>query len=162
MTFRDIKEFDQKIGLWFHGSLALPLLIFIFLYLEITHDSLPPLLGHNDLITWGILAASTVIAWLAYSAYRHGLADIRREMNLWDKLQLLCQIYIRLYKGFLISSLIMVGGYYITGSVILLVGYIFILFILSLYRPAKHRYLRDLPLTTEEKKIVTEGGEILQ
>ena len=153
--------YHQRISTAFHTMIALPLAAFVYLFLEKKHNELQPLLidayavnGINISLT--LLAA--IVTYLAYRNFRHGVQSIAVD-SLKEKLTRYGKISIQAYLYVGLAFVILVVGLIQTTSVLFIVFYVVLLFLLSLQRPTPAKYIRDLALEGEEKTIVRDKLE---
>jgi len=154
MEFTNVRNFHERINLWFHSSLALPLLPIGFIFLEANHNNWKPSYPGNSLILIISLVAAVLIAVYAYQRYRNSLQRVRDQDRLADQFAGLFREYRKLYLASMLSSLLLAAGYYFTASPYLIGTYVILLFSLSLLRPYYERYNRDLQLDDQTAKAV--------
>jgi hypothetical protein len=154
MNLRDIRDFHERINKVFHFSLALPIVPVGFIFLEYKHNNWIPPFAENTVINIVCLVSGILVATFVYIQYRNNLVHARDEPTLSGKFNQLYTIYRRFYLGSLLASVLLALGYYLTGSVYLIGGYLILLFALSLLRPYYERYNRDLYLDGETAKAV--------
>jgi hypothetical protein len=159
MTKNDLEDFDRRISLIFHGAIGLNLLPFVFLYLEFTHDSLKPLYSGYTFLESAILASVAIIIYIAFRNYRRNLSEIDIDTSLDSKFKQVFVIYLGFYIRLFIAGLILVFTYWLTSASTMMVGYVVLLFLLSLHRPTRERFSRDLPLTKGEREFILQKGE---
>lgn len=102
----------------------------------------------------GLAVASLVLVFFGYRQFIKGLNEIHRLDCLKEKLS---PYFTHLLKWYAIiegSSLLMILGLYLTTSSVFIVGYMFLLLVLSLNRPTPQKYVKDLNLKKEESDIV--------
>ena len=162
MSIKSPEDFHNKIGFIFHGILALPLAAFVYLFLEIRHRNLQPVLSAREYfnILIGIIGVlAVIIAVAGLNAFKKEKRMVNNREGLQNKLiayyHALTKFYI--YTG--VSSVVFVGGLYLTASAVFIVGYVFLLFLLSLNRPSLQKYVNDLRLTKEERDIILHKGQ---
>ena len=162
MTFNKPENFHNKLSFVFHGVLAAPLAWFVYLFLEIKHRQLKPLI-HDELviriITIVVPVIAAVVLYLAYRYYKSQLAPISKLHSLHDKLVAYYKLNLRLYIVTGIVSLLLVLSLYLTTAAVFTLGYVFLLFFMSLNRPDQRKYVRDLRLSKQEAEVILKKGE---
>lgn len=159
MTKNDLEEFDRRISLIFHGAIGLTLLPFVFLYLEFTHDGMKALYSGYTFLESAILAGVAVIMFVAFRSYRRNLSEIDIDTSLDSKFKQVFGIYFGFYLRLFIAGLVLVFTYWLTAASSMVIGYVVMLFLLSLHRPTRERFSRDLPLTKGEREFILQKGE---
>jgi hypothetical protein len=159
MIKNELEDFDRRISLVFHGAIGLTLLPFVFLYLEFTHDELVAVYPGFSYLEATILVAVSLITYVAFRNYRRNLSEMDIDQNLKTKFERAFSIYVGFYLRLFIAAFILVFTYWLTGAGIMVVGYVILLFLLSLHRPTRERYSRDLPLTKGERDFILQKGE---
>ncbi|UII23667.1 hypothetical protein [Fulvivirga ligni] len=160
MTFKSPEEFHNKTGFIFHGMLALPLAVFAYLFLEIKNNHMNPVL-QDGTITMAILIAvpilSAIIFWVGFKRFRRASKDIK-GVPLAEKLSLYYDCTIKFYMSLGLASVLLVTGLYLTTSAVFILGYVFLLFFMSLHRPTPQKYVKDIPLTEQERQVILNKG----
>ncbi|MCA6075230.1 hypothetical protein [Fulvivirga sedimenti] len=154
MGFKNIRNFHEKVNNIFHLTLALPLLPMGYIFLESNHDDFEPPLGENQLLVIASIISALLVTAFAYTHYQGNLEKVREEDGLAAQFRALYSQYQKLYLGNLAASLLLVVGYYLTGSDYVIGTYVLHLFTLSLIRPYYDRYSRDLKLSKEDALAV--------
>lgn len=159
MTKNELEDFERRISLIFHGSIALTLLPFVFLYLEFTHDDLLPKFSDEWLPAPALVTAVGIIVFVAFRHYRRHLTEIDPSFKLKNKFEHLFRIYTGFYLRIFIASLLLVVAYWVTASTGAVVAYVIILFLLSLHRPTRDRFARDLPVNGAERDFILQKNQ---
>jgi divalent metal cation (Fe/Co/Zn/Cd) transporter len=151
------EDFHNKLGIVFHASLALPLLPFVLLYLEIKNNEFIGFLPSSlttIILSYGVSLVSGLLVLHGIRTVKKVAVEARKEMSLKDKLQ-------HYYPGsrtfFLLVGLacsLLAVTLWLTTSGVIIVSYVIILFVMSLKRPTLKRYVKDLQLMGEEKDII--------
>ncbi len=157
VTFRTPEEFHNKLSLIFNTSIALPLLPFVWLFLEIKNREFKGVIDGGiltTLISYGIPLISGLIVLRGFK-----LVEIQRKKatqleGLSDKLSLYYEGLSKWYMLVGVASALMAFGLWLTTSGVIIIAYVILLFTMSLYRPTPRRYIKDLGLTSEHKDIV--------
>ncbi len=161
MTKNELEDFERRISLIFHGSIALTLLPFVLLYLEFTHDNLQPFYTGYWFLDPVMLLAAAIIVFVGFRNYRSHLTEIPPGASLDRKFEHLFRIYLGFYLRIFLASTLLVFAYWLTGALGVVIGYVVILFLLSLHRPTRMRFVRDMPVTGAEKDFILQknGGD---
>lgn len=156
MDFKTPEDFHQKLSLLFHGLIALPLAVFVYLFLEIKHNNLPGIIDGSLAkavnFTFNILAVALTV--FAYYRFKKSLQRIRVDRPMKKKLEIYFSYAVSFFVLVTISSVLFVAGLYLTTSAVFIVGYVVLLFLLSLSRPTHQKYVRNLPLKEEERNAI--------
>ncbi|TRX62144.1 hypothetical protein FNH22_02155 [Fulvivirga sp. M361] len=162
MKFSSPEIFHQRISLFFHLMIALPLIIFVYLFLEMKHNDLSPVITTSVLehaVNVGFTLISGFITVFAYVTYSRTLLSTRMLEGLSNKLERYFGLFLKLYTMVGFASALVVLGLFLTTSPIFIVDYVLLLFILSLHRPTPKKYVNDLRLEGKERKIILSKGE---
>ncbi len=159
MTKNELEDFERRVSLIFHGSIALTLLPFVFLYLEFTHDGLQPKYEDAMLPAPAVVTSVAIIVFVAFRKYRNHLTEIDPSTRLKNKFEHVFRIYSGFYLRIFLASLLLVVVYWVTASTGSVVTYVIILFLLSLHRPTRDRFARDLPVTGAERDFILQKNQ---
>ena len=154
MTKNELEDFERRISLIFHGAIGLTLLPFVLLYLEFNHDGLKPLYAGYWWLETIVLTAAAMIVFVGFRNYRSHLAEIERNITLERRFEHLFRIYLGFYLRIFLASLLLVFTYWLTGGMSMVIGYVVILFLLSLHRPTRQRFVRDMPVSGAEEDFI--------
>ena len=143
--------------------MAIPLLAFVVLYLQIHNGEIEPIVKANSLATalrYSLPFLVMLTAGLAFISYRRNLVSSINQHSLHEKL-------VHFYKASLVkfvflevASIIAVLGLFLTAEDVYIVLYVVVLMLFSINRPTIHRIARDLKLRDTEKDIVIHKKEI--
>lgn len=157
MRFKSPENFHNKLSFIFHALLAPPLIGFIYLFLEIKNNSLTPAITNgreNYVIISAFLAIAICLAGIGFYLFRKNNSRIDKNDAMSNKLNLYYVnsiVFFGMLEG---SSLLVVCGLLLTTSTFFVVAYMIVLLLLSLNRPTPQKYVRDLPLTNEEREVI--------
>lgn len=157
MQFKSPEDFHNKLAFIFHALLALPLAAFIYLFLEIKNNEFQPQLeGGKDanVLIAALFVAGVLDAAFGYYLYKQKKKKAADEATLQEKLAVYFKDSIIFYAFIESASIIMILGLYLTTSSVFIVGYMFILLLLSLNRPTPQKYVGDLKLKKNERDII--------
>ncbi len=151
MTFASPEEFLDRLNQWFNGLIALPLLLVAYGYLEIFSGGITAMVEVTNFLIATIIIICLIFSILATRTYKNQIRAIDKTEPV--PLRLTAYFFISKYfflKIFVVS-LISVVGLYVTGSVAFAGFYAFLLFLLSIYRPALLNVANKLALKGEER-----------
>jgi len=163
MRFRDLKDYLFKLNNLFHVLVAIPLLGFVYLYLESQVGRMQPLIKDPDtvLILHYILPFIIMVeSGIAFVITKKSLSVFPNDDKLMEKLSIYFRISLIKYAILEGAAIVSVIGYYLTLSKVYVVFYVVLLMIFSLNRPTVYRISRDLKLEGEEKDTVIHKREI--
>ncbi|MDX1628622.1 MAG: hypothetical protein R3345_07975 [Fulvivirga sp.] len=157
MEIKNPESFHNKLSFIFHGMLALPLAAFVYLFLEIKDRDLTPAMDNEVFIPYVIgilLFISTAMVVYGYYRFRRHLREARNKEGLKTKLETYYGNAVIFYAFVEFASVLLVVGLYLTTSSFFIVGFMFLLLMLSLNRPTPQKYISDLHLADGEKDII--------
>jgi len=163
MRFHDLKDYLYKFNNLFHVLVALPLLAFVYLYLENQVGRVQPLISNTDaiLVLHYILPLIIIVeSGIAFIITKKSLSVFPNNDLLMKKLNVYFRISLIKYAILEGATIVSVVGYYLTLSKVYLGFYVVLLMIFSINRPTVYRISRDLKLEGEEKDIVLYKREI--
>ena len=156
------KTYIQKLQTFAYTSLGLPLLFFIYLYLESSIDRLEPSVGEAYLLYFSLpmMLLAGLIVFISQRKYQSFKSVAISKTDFKEKLY-----YYRkgsntrfLFYGFATSLITL--GFYITNfqPFAALFGIMIVFF--SIHNPNARKIVNDLKLKDEEKTIILSGLEI--
>ena len=163
MRFHDLKDYLYKLNNLFHVLVALPLLAFVYLYLENQVGRVQPLISNTDaiLVLHYILPLIIIVeSGIAFIITKKSLSVFPNNDLLMKKLNDYFRISLIKYAILEGATIVSVVGYYLTLSKVYMGFYVVLLMIFSINRPTVYRISRDLKLEGEEKDIVLYKREI--
>lgn len=163
LKYKNGEEYYNKIYFLFNLFIALSLVPFSYLLLQRQSGQLTLAISnswHIPIAVSSLLLASAAIIFQSMKTFRLSLAIIREEDSLKKKLNLYYKQSIKKYFAFLLSSLLCVGGLYLTVSAFFIIGYITCIILLSIKRPTLNSIIKDLNLSKIEEKILIEKKSI--
>ena len=156
VNFNTPEEFDRKLGMVFNASIAFPLLLFVWLYLEIKENEFSGIWSDSNkgqILGYSLSFVSGLVILKGFQYFKASKA-----VNDVESLKLKLASYysgaLKLYIVVAISSFILVVGLYLTTAGVIIVSYVILLFVMSYFRPRPKRYVDDLKLVGEDKEIV--------
>ncbi|MEQ8928092.1 MAG: hypothetical protein RLO81_19905 [Fulvivirga sp.] len=162
VNFKSPEEFHTKLGMFFSLTIALPLLPFVWLYLEIKHNEFSGFLqgGLYSLLlgyVCPILAGLLVIR--GFGIYKSGNEISKEASGLKEKLVSYYTSVSTFYVYVAVASILLASGLYLSAKGVLIVSYVILLFVMSFFRPTPKRYCKDLDLQEKEKDIILNQKE---
>lgn len=155
--FTTPEEFHTKIGMVFNTAIALPLLPFVWLFLEIKENDYQPIIESgltNQIISYltSIIGGVLVLKGLDYlnksKSKSWGEEELKQKLIIYGE-------GLRSFFIFVgIAGLIMAAGLFFTASGVIIISYVIMLFAMSFYFPKPKKYVRDLKLKGEMEDII--------
>lgn len=151
-----VKPFLDKINLIFNAILALPLVVFAWLYLEaksghVFTDFNPTVLNTLNFII-PILVLS--IIGVTFRTFKRKVNAIAKDIPLSEKLDHYFTFEMYKYAGLESALIISTVGYYSTYSNTMVVMFVIVLVFFSLHKPMGSRIANNLGLGKEEKELL--------
>lgn len=156
------ESYHQKLSLYFHGMIALPLAFFVYLFLEMRHNELNPVLQHSlwsKVVNFSFTLIAAAIVIFTYQQFKKGVFRAREQTDLLQKMTAYLDANVRAYLLAGLTFTILVTGLWLTTSAIFIVDYVLLLFLLSLHRPTPVKYVKDLSLSGKSKEIILNKGD---
>ena len=163
LGFVNTRAYFTKLNNAFHGIIAIPLLVFVYLYLEFDSGNLSPITGKGDYLVLTVLfnAASIVYFVRIFIGFRKAVNAFTDEADLLAvRLQRYSNRSIQFYLAMSIPGVAAIILMILTGELGLSFVYVAGLFLLSVKRPSVHVICKDLHLTGEERQMVLKKKEI--
>lgn len=159
--YKNSREFQAKLINEAYLSMGIPLLIFLWVFLELLDKNLSPLMADNFVYAFVVVFSLIVIAfiWTSIRIYKNGLKFARGESTLKEKLLIYERASGRKFLFLFFASAFAVVGLYLCASEVFAGLYFVIIFIFSMGSPTKDRIVRDLNLRDEERKIMITGED---
>ncbi|MCF6351919.1 MAG: hypothetical protein L3J06_02810 [Cyclobacteriaceae bacterium] len=151
MTFTSPEEFLDRLNQWFNSLIALPLLLVAYGYLEIFSGGITAMVEVSRYVVIFLVTTSLAYAILVTRLYKNEIKAIDKALALRLRLVSYYSISKVFFIRIFVVSLISVVGLYVTGSVAFAGFYAFLLFLLSIYRPALLNVANKLALKGEER-----------
>jgi len=157
--FKTWKDYHHRLNLIFHAIVAVTMLPFVWLFLEIDTDRRTGMLIDPVLIGL-FIAVCASLATTSFIYKKRQLTEAVHQPSLRQKLvayQRILVVYYMLLEGAAIFATL---AFYLTANYLFVVVYIFILFVFSLGRPHLERTCRELYLSKSEREILVDRKEI--
>ena len=151
------EEFYRKLHTYFNGIIAISLLPFVFLFLELDTGEAVAAKVPDSWNTWLIILLTIPIAIILFITHRRSvlaIGQIDESTPLKDKLTRYLQIQTKRFLMMEVASVLCVAGLYFSNNYLFVFIYVFILFLFSLIRPAYDSIVRQLKLTKKERAVI--------
>ncbi len=156
------KEYIRKLVNIAYINVGIPLLFFIWVYLESSTEQLVPLIEAQYKLTVfiPIVLICLIIIITGFRKFKLQLLLCSATDRLADKLMMYQKGLTRRYIGYSISALLITTGFYLTDyqPFEFLLGIMIVLF--SIHSPNTRRVANDLKLKKEDRAILLEGLDI--
>ena len=161
--FKTGEDFYHKIYLRFNGYVAIVLIPFGYLVLQIQAGADLNQIG-NDYIRWGtivlMLAVGGFLIQNARKNFAKGLKDSIDQESLRQKLSHYFQAANTKFISFTLAALIFNVGLFLTGGVLFIVAFVVVMIFISLGRPTLNLIIEELQLNQEEQQILKDKDDI--
>jgi hypothetical protein len=162
IDFKKPEDFLEKTGLVFHTALAIPLLPFVILFLEIKNRAYQGQIELGFLalmISYGVpLISGLLVAW-GFQIMKNESIRAREKQDLKGKLEAIYLGASKFYWLVGIACFLLSVALWFTAYGVLIVAYVIILFFMSLNRPTPKRFVKALVLEGKEKEIMLNEKE---
>lgn len=157
--FKTWTDFHHRLNLIFHAIVAVTMLPFVWLFLEVDANGKEGVLTDNVVFIL-FLVICLSLTGTAYMYKKKQLEEASKKLNLRAKLDAYLRVQVANYALLEGAALFATLAFYLTASYIFVVVYIFILFVFSLSRPNLERTCRELYLDKEERGLLGDREEI--
>jgi hypothetical protein len=156
MKFQNSREYQYLISKSYYALAVLPLLVFTWVYLEMKHRDLMPVLqdANADLtsVVLGILLLASFIFPFYY--FRKHIAVPMTESSLRKKLESVSKLYLKFYLALSIGMYLAIAGYYLTQVWFFGLGFMLLILLYSFYRPTPEKFCKDLSLPKDQRDAI--------
>ena len=163
LTWKKLEKYFTSFNNVFHGIIAGPLLIFVYLFLQLDSGKmLPPLKGSNY-FTLSMMAFAVdfiYIGWVFYK-FRKDRRSLIGKYDLKQRLEAYRSVSYQFYFLMTLSGVLAIFAIYLTGEMSFSFIYLLQLFLLSIFRPSVHNICKYLDLKDEERDFVLKKKEFL-
>lgn len=160
MQFNSIRDFFNALYNILYGILLVPLLAFVYLYLEQQAGRLEPILQQSGLIVT-VLAVIVIVDWgVSFALFNNGLKRARQLTLLGERLQHLRYITIVRYVLISSSCLLLAVGFYFTSHQALTALFVVSMILQSSFWPTTYRVCDQLELKGEEREMVIRKQDV--
>ncbi|MCK5208427.1 MAG: hypothetical protein KAQ79_10415 [Cyclobacteriaceae bacterium] len=156
------KEYIRKLINIAHLSIGIPLLFFIWVYLESTAETLNPIVNeeYKMMVFIPVFIFSILLIVWGHKKYNIILSEARESDPLSEKLKLYQRGTTIRFVTYSISSILISIGFFLTDFQVFaaLFGIMIVLF--SINNPNARKVVRDLKLVENDKDIILKGLDI--
>ena len=156
------KTFVQKIQTTAYLSLGVPLIFFIYFYLESSVDRLPQIIAptyHLFVLFPIVILCALLISW-GMKKYRFFISESFSRPKLADKLNLYQQANTYRFVSYGISALLISFGFYFTSYEPFAALFAVMIVFFSINNPNARKIAGALKLNKSEKEIILNGFDI--
>ena len=157
--FKTWTDFHHRLNLIFHAIVAVTMLPFVWLFLEVDANGKEGVLTDSVVVVLFLMVCLSLTG-TAYMYKKKQLEEAGKKSNLRAKLDAYLRVQVANYALLEGAALFATLAFYLTASYIFVVVYIFILFVFSLSRPNLERACRELYLDKEERELLVDRKEI--
>ncbi len=158
-SFKNWADYHQRLNLIFHGIVAMTMLPFVWLYLEIDSGNRGGVIDDSVVLVLFLIICLSLAA-TAYIYRSKQLIEALSKLTLRSKLESYMRLQIVSYALLEGSALFATIAFYLTANYLFVVVYIAVLFVFSLFRPQLDRTCRELKLNSEQRSILADRTEI--
>ena len=156
------KEYIRKLKIIAHLNIGIPLLFFIYVYLESTAEKLNPLIAEEFKMTVFIPICLTglVLIIIGHKKYNQNISAAGEKEKLPEKLNCYKKGTTIRFISYSISALLISIGFYLTDfqPFAALFGIMIVLF--SINNPTARKAVIDLRLKDKDKEIILKGLDL--
>jgi hypothetical protein len=158
-TFKNWTDYHHRLNLIFHAIVAVTMLPFVWLFLEIDTDRRSGAM--TDPVLIGLfIAICTSLTVTAFIYKKKQITEAINQSTLRQKMIVYQRVLVVNYLLLEGAAIFATLAFYLTANYLFAVIYIFILFVFSLGRPHLDKACRDLYLNMSEREILIEREEI--
>ena len=157
------KEYIRKLINIAYLLIGIPLLFFIWVYLESTAETLIPVVDekYNTIVIALVITISLVLLIWGHRNYKKRLTESMENDQLSEKLRLYQSGNTRRFISYSISSLLISIGFFLTDVQIFAALYGIMIVLFSINNPNARKVANDLKLKNPDKDIILKGLDIL-
>lgn len=156
------KEYLRKLVNIAYINIAIPLVFFIWVYLESTSNQLIPITDYRSekYVFFGTLIFGTVLVFLGHRRFELLLNQSKQIAPLYGKLLIFQKALTIRFIAYAVASSLFTIGFYVTNyqPFTFLFGLMIVLF--SIHSPNARRVAKNLKLKKEDRLILLEGLDI--
>ncbi len=159
--FKTWTDYHHRLNLIFHAIVAITMLPFVWLFLEIDANGREGLLTDIVVILLFLLVCLS-LTLTAFIYKKKHLKEAAGNSTLRSKLEAYLRVQIVNYALLEGSALFATLAFFLTASYLFVVAYILVLFVFSMNRPNLDRVSRELFLSKKERELLIDRKEIPQ
>lgn len=154
MKFNSIREFFNTLYNILYGILLVPLLVFVYLYLEQRSGNLMAEIVESSLLVW-ILSSVVIFEWaMSFVIFHKGMKAVEQRIGLGERLEKYRSITIVRYAMISSSCLILALGFYLTQHQVFTALFVMAMILQSSFWPTTYRLANHLKLKGEEREMI--------
>jgi len=157
MEIEAAKKYMNRLNLYFNLIIAIPLLVFGYVYLELEAGRIYAILDPEQIIMSNYLLPFLIIiiGGVGVIIPKSKVKEIKSELDLESKLNAFEKIQLIRYGMYEAGGLISIIGLYFTVEKLYAVLYVGTIILFSLSRPTQRYIIKSLNLVGEEKDLFT-------
>ena len=157
------EEYFNKIYLVFNALIALSLVPFVIIFLDIqqygTNEKI--ITGQSsDLLIIGLSIVYVFFFYVSFRSFKKGISDIKRTNSIRKKLNEYYSLSLKKYFQLTFCCFLMVLGLFLTKHYLFTIGYVLALVVLSFGRPILKTIVELVALNDTEKDILNNKQSI--
>jgi len=157
--YKNSKEFKRKLMNVAYISIGLPMVLFLWLFLEMNHGDLAPKVmppyEYLVIIFCGVSVGALI--WMASKIFKSGIKLARNEPELKEKLIIYEKISNQKFIHLMIASFITAAGLFLCANEVFGIIYAVLIIIFSLGNPTREKIVQDLRLNRSHKEVILKG-----
>lgn len=154
MKYNSIREYFNSLYNILYGILLVPLLAFVYLYLEQQAGDLVPTITESNMLV-AILAFVVIVDWaISFVLFNRGLRQVHQLPGLGERLEKYRTITIVRYAIISSSCLFLAVGFYLTTNQALTAFFVMGMILQSSFWPTTYRLANHLKLKGEEREMI--------
>lgn len=154
MKFNSIREFFNTLYNILYGILLVPLLIFMYLYLEQQSGSLMSQIVESSLLVW-VLSLVVIFEWaMSFVIFHKGMKAVDQRIGFGERLEKYRAITIVRYAIISSSCFVLTVGFYLTQHQVFSALFVMGMILQSSFWPTTYRVAKHLKLKGEEREMI--------
>jgi hypothetical protein len=153
------KEYVRKLVSISYVSIGGPLLVFVWIYLEVLSDRLEPVIlsNYHPFVLGAVILVSLLFGLYGYDRGKKLLREARAADTLVNKLMVYKKKTRLQHVIYGVISALIAIGFYLTGYAPFEFLFFVMIFLVSIHQPNANRTVRELALKDAEKDVLTRG-----
>lgn len=163
VDFHNAEEFYSKLYFIFNLSIAISLLPFCLLFLDVMHQSTGSTAIENPVINIAVVVLLCGLSmYLFYNGFKllQGNQAIDLRLTMREKMKRYYELHIDRFFWYTLSTLVSIVALLLTRSFVFIVTYVIVLGAMSIFRPTLRVMIKRLRLDDEEKEVIVQNLEI--
>jgi hypothetical protein len=151
------EEYFNKIYLVFNALIALSLVPFVLIFLDIQKYGADEKIitgQSSDFLIIGLSIVYVLIFYISLASFKKGLSGIKKNNSIREKLNEYYSLSIKKYSQLTICCFLMVLGLFLTKHFLFTIGYVLALVVLSFGRPVLKTIIDIIALNDTESDIL--------